>query len=351
MRSVAVASLVLVLAGCDATIENPPLTFPDGGRPTDAGIPPDLDAPPLDGGSEMDTGGDGGPVETPDAGSDAGSALDDAGPMAEGCITTVSAGHHVFACGPITYDVEVSAPCALGGCGLVLDVHGATMTATSEDLNTNLRALGSAAGYVVVQPTAPGSWWTPATHDAMVFDFLTLAARAFRVDPDRIHFTGFSQGGFMTWRMLCEHADVFASVAPGAACGALFPHCPFTATERPSREIPVLYLHGVNDPIVAGCRTAMRDSVVAGWSMALDTFVSMDADHTWTRYRSPTGNVFEYIEHDYRARSTILSGHCFPGSPDVGTSTFGTSNYGCEDTAAFAWGQAVIEFFVAHPRG
>ena len=150
--------------------------------------------------------------------------------------------------------------------------------------------------------------------------------------------------------MLCTHADILANVAPDAACSTLFPHCPFTASARPAREIPVLYMHGRSDVIVAGCQTAQRDAVVSGWSMTLDSTVSMDGSHTWSRYRSASGNVFEHIAHDYRAQSTLLGGHCFPGSPDIGGGAFGTRNFGCDDTVAFDWGEAVIAFFEAHPR-
>lgn len=286
---------------------------------------------------------------------DLGLPPDDAGaPSSEGCFTGVSAGHHLFACDGINYDVEVSPACAMGGRGLIFDVHGATMDADSEDLNTNLRALGSAAGYVVVQPTAPASTfgpsWDPTRDDPKVFAFLELTMRAMRVDARRVHFTGFSQGGFMSWRMLCAHAEVFASVAPAAACGALFRQCPFTPTDRPSEEIPVLYIHGSRDTIVAGCSGAMRDAVVAGWSMSPMSPVSMDADYTWSRYASAGGNVFEFIDHSYSARSLILGGHCLPGSPDISATTFSTSGYGCDHTSPITWGQAVLAFFQAHPR-
>lgn len=35
-----------------------------------------------------------------------------------------------------------------------------------------------------------------------------------QIDPMRIHMTGFSQGGALSWRFICDHADVLASVAP-----------------------------------------------------------------------------------------------------------------------------------------
>lgn len=286
---------------------------------------------------------------------DLGLSTVDAGPPAtEGCFSDVSPGHHVFACDGVTYDVELSSACATGGCGLIFDVHGATMNAASEDLNTNLRALGAAAGYVVVQPTGPatafGPQWQPTRDDPKVFAFLVLTMRVMRIDAHRVHFTGFSQGGFMTWRMLCAHADVLASVAPAAACGALFPQCPFTPTARPSQEIPVLYVHGSRDNIVPACSGVMRDAVVAGWSMTPAGAVSMDADYTWSRYSSASGNVFEFIDHSYSARSLILGGHCLPGSPDLSAFTYSTSGYGCDHTSPIVWGEAVLAFFQAHPR-
>ena len=279
----------------------------------------------------------------------------DAGsPAAEGCFTDVSAGHRVLRCEELDFDVEISSACAAGGCGLIFDVHGATMDAASEDRNTNLRALGAAAGYVVVQPTAPpgtiGPSWDPVRDDPKVYRFLELTMRALRIDPDRVHFTGFSQGGFMTWRMLCDHADVFASVAPAAACGALFRGCDFSGTARPSRELPVLYLHGTADIIVSGCSTAQRDAVVAGWAMTEDSVLSTDAAHRWTRYLSAAGTPFEFLSHDYVAYSYLLRGHCLPGSPDIGTSRFAASGYGCDATSPVTWGEAVLAFFVAHPR-
>ena len=76
----------------------------------------------------------------------------------------------------------------------------------------------------------------------------------------------------------------------------------------------------------------------------------MDGSHTWTRYASASGNVFEYIEHDYSAYSRILGGHCMPGSPDIGTSRFGTTGFGCEGTSPVDWGESVLAFFEAHPR-
>src|SRR5690349_11551799 len=50
-------------------------------------------------------------------------------PVDDPCFTTHDPGHHVFPCDGIDYDVEVPATCPPAGCGLIVDVHGLTMSA------------------------------------------------------------------------------------------------------------------------------------------------------------------------------------------------------------------------------
>ncbi|MFO0634776.1 MAG: hypothetical protein U0168_18180 [Nannocystaceae bacterium] len=116
--------------------------------------------------------------------------------------------------------------------------------------------MGQRYGYIVVQPNAnpapPAASWNPAVDDDKIFDFMQRVAAAWDVDADRWHFTGFSQGGYMSWRFACDHADVLASVAPGAACGedAIYPDCQFTPERAPSEPLDIIYLHGTQDALV-----------------------------------------------------------------------------------------------------
>lgn len=68
--------------------------------------------------------------------------------------------------------------------------------------------------------------------------------RALLVDEQRIYATGISNGGSMSHRLACDRADVFAAVAPvaGANQALGWPGC------TPSRPIPVLHVHGTEDP-------------------------------------------------------------------------------------------------------
>lgn len=268
-----------------------------------------------------------------------------------GCISEIAAGTRVFSCDGLKYDVTVPDACVKAGCGLVLDVHGATMSGKMEDNNTNMRALGAKYGFVIVQPNAtpspPSSSWNPLTDDAKVFAFLESAIAAYAVDKTRVHMTGFSQGGMMTSRFLCKHADTFASVAPAAGTG-----CTFKGTDTPTREVPVLYIHGETDALVAySGGTAQRDAAVSAWKLGAETVVASDSNYKWTRRTSPTGTFFEFISHKYEASSFVLKGHCYPGSKDLkGGEPGQLFGFGCEGTMPFVWGDEVMKFFRDHPR-
>lgn len=286
------------------------------------------------------------------------------------CFPSVGAGHHTYACNGISFDVEVPAGCAGGGCGLILDVHGLTMSAAMEDANSGLRARGGAAGFVVVQPSAnpapPQASWSESD-EPKIYDFLTRAIAVYAIDPDRVHMTGFSQGGFMTWRFLCAHADLFASVAPAAAASSCpvvgnpsgAAACSFTGAEVPSRKVPILYMHGRADQnyIPFACAQPQVTAIVNTWALAANGVVDSGPSHTRTRWSDATGTVLELLVHDYSSSAQVpfvsasrLQGHCFPGSTDPGNQPGQLFSFRCQQPAAFVWGAEVVEFFVAHPR-
>jgi poly(3-hydroxybutyrate) depolymerase len=263
----------------------------------------------------------------------------------------VSAGTTVIKCEGFAYDVTVPDACVKGGCGIVLDVHGLSMSGKMEDNNTGMRALGAKYGYVIVQPNAnpapPSSSWNPGTDDDKVFAFLKQAITAFAIDEKRVHMTGFSQGGMMTSRMLCKHADTWASVAPAAGTG-----CTFSGTDTPSREVHTLYMHGTSDALVAfSVGKGQVDAAVAKWKMTAQPDVESDGKHAWHRWKSPAGTILEFVQHDYQAASSVLKGHCYPGSKDKGGEPGQLFPFNCTESApAFTWGEIAMAFFIAHPK-
>ncbi len=362
-------ALVVMSSACGAPMTSGPT---DGGAPGGgSGL---ADAGNDDAGAQLDAGApfDAGFATDAGASGDAGSMLD-AGvgtPTPVGCVTTVAAGHHALRCDGITWELEISQACARGGCGLVVDVHGLTMNGNLQDKSTKLRSLGPPRGFVIAQPTAPsgslGPTWTPGSDDPKVWAFLQQLRTALAIDAKRVHMTGFSQGGAMTWRMLCAHADVFASVAPIAASDAqsrssnnppFMLDCPFTSGRSPSSEVPVLQMHGASDglvPIAKGQQ--QRDAVITAWNLGSPVVVSTDAQHTRSRYTSASGLVFEYLQHSYAVTPprlpVPLAGHCIPGGDDLGANAPLTQTmfFSCAPPNAFVWGEVVLQFFVDHPK-
>jgi hypothetical protein len=109
-------------------------------------------------------------------------------------------------------------------------------------------------------------------------------------------------------------------------------------------------MQGTKDPLVPFTTVGVpqRDAMVAFWGMGAGTVVEQGAGFVRTRYESPNGNTFDFLQHDYASTITFLGGHCFPGSTDPGTQPGQAFPFGCAPPDAFAWGEEVIQFFKAH---
>ena len=66
--------------------------------------------------------------------------------------------------------------------------------------------------------------------------------KGFAVDPKAIYFAGHSNGGFMSYRMACEHSDVVTAVV--SLAGATWDD---PSKCRPLRPVSVAQVHGTND--------------------------------------------------------------------------------------------------------
>ena len=62
------------------------------------------------------------------------------------------------------------------------------------------------------------------------------------IAPNRVHVTGYSNGGYMAYRMACDHADVIASIV---SVGAATWYDPNLCT--PSTPLHILHIHGDQD--------------------------------------------------------------------------------------------------------
>jgi polyhydroxybutyrate depolymerase len=72
--------------------------------------------------------------------------------------------------------------------------------------------------------------------------------RQYAVDRKRVHVTGHSNGGYMSYRMACDHADLVAGIASLAGYTFLD-----GTTPRPSEPVPVLHITGTAEEAVPYC--------------------------------------------------------------------------------------------------
>lgn len=290
---------------------------------------------------------------------DAAPGVDAPPPVPAGCITEVTPGDHVYSCGGLAVDIRIPAACQAPGCGVILVLHGDTGNGLLMDGHVQLRERGAQAGYIVVAPTGPpfgagfpGSTWE-RENDATLVSIVEQVRDVFRADPAKLHVTGFSRGAFVTWRLLCDHSELFASAAPaGAGNGTNFGEATcFTPGRTPARKLPILFLMGRTDTSVGyATLTQIRDAAIADYAAAGPTNLAGDADYRHDRWTG--ASVIETFDHAYETVGdgpfASARGHCIPGS----TTDPYAPQYAipCVLPNAFIWGEQVLAFFVAHPK-
>jgi polyhydroxybutyrate depolymerase len=136
---------------------------------------------------------------------------------------------------------------------VVMVLHGAQSDGPSMERYSGMTQLSDERGFIVVYPSAAAplrSWRIGATDPHARDDLAFIEALLDRLGEEpcatagRVFVTGVSNGGGMTARIGCELSDRVAAIAPVAGGYKSLPAC------RPSRPIPVLEIHGMDDPVV-----------------------------------------------------------------------------------------------------
>jgi polyhydroxybutyrate depolymerase len=144
---------------------------------------------------------------------------------------------------------------------LVVFLHGYNSNAADSEAFFSFGAKAEAAGMLYATPNGNQDvlglrYWnaTDACCDFFntgVDDSAYLAAlvaaidSAVGVDPHRRFFIGHSNGGFMSYRMACDHADEIAAVV--SLAGATFDDA---ADCTPARPVSTLQIHGTSDTVI-----------------------------------------------------------------------------------------------------
>lgn len=156
---------------------------------------------------------------------------------------------------PPSYDGTTPLP-------LVMMLHGYSASGVLEDAYLKLTAQSDALGFLYVRPDGltdkSGKKYWNATAACCDFDGTNVDDEAYlmgvvaeiqqklKVDPKRIYLFGHSNGGFMSYRLACNHADTFSAI--GILAGAMNVD---PAACKPSKPVSVLHIHGTADATIS----------------------------------------------------------------------------------------------------
>ena len=148
---------------------------------------------------------------------------------------------------PKNYDPKKKYP-------LILSLHGFTSNGAGQARFFPLADLAEKHGFVYSFPSGLERSWNATNaccdwkdkHDdsAYLRGFILWAVEKFNVDKKRIYVTGLSNGGFMSYRMAMDHADLITAIAPFAGVG--YKDWP----RQPKNPVSVLHIHGTRDSTV-----------------------------------------------------------------------------------------------------
>lgn len=342
--------------GADAAHEESGDTGHDAtGEDTAAG-PSDATGHLDDGESATDGSADNSTADdVAETGDDDGGASGLAIPSAGCGVSTVGPGGHAgltIVHGGMTRSYDLFVPPAHDGqtpVPLVVNFHGWTQTPADQAEFSQMNGTATERGFVVAYPAGIETSWNAGLCcggaqsqgiDDVGFARAVVAqlGTTLCVDERRVYATGHSNGAFLSHRLACEAADVFAAIGsiagvigiPAAAC-------------TPGRAVPVMHMHGTGDGIVA-----IGGGGVLGHPSALESTVGWVARNGCDPTSAVTVSQGDTSCQEWSgcqqgatvSMCTIEGmGHCWPGNP--------TCSIGAPSTTIHA-SEVLAEFFAAH---
>lgn len=181
---------------------------------------------------------------------------------------------------PAGYDPAVPTP-------LLILLHGYGASGALQDSYFHMGDAADASGLVFAAPDgtkdANGSrFWTatdaccnfaelPVDDSAYLIGLVDEIAGKLNIDPGRVYFAGHSNGGFMSYRLACDHADKIAAIA--SLAGATHndqADCPA------SEPVSVLQIHGTADATIAYLGGQNLGNIYPGAQETVQRWVTVD---------------------------------------------------------------------------
>ena len=261
---------------------------------------------------------------------------------------------------PASYDPSRPAP-------LLIVLHGFGSSGRDHEAYFHVQAAAEEHGFLTVYPdgttNANGERFWSATDACCDFDrtgvndvayldgLITAVEASFAVDPKRVDLLGHSNGGFMSYRLACVHADRIAAMV--SLAGATFAN---PADCAPSSPVAVLQIHGTSDDVIAFGGGSI-EGLGAGRSMSSYPGAEKTAA-TWARYDGCGETASEPTEHLDVDADVSVAGQpaettvkrwtgCKPGAA---VELWTMHDAGHVPNLSESFPEAVVGFLEAHPK-
>jgi polyhydroxybutyrate depolymerase len=252
LRVLSIALFVTPNLGCSSATSGPDASGVWDG----ANFAPDAASQGTDGATSSVDGGTDASVAAHDGGSDAGSALADGGTDAGavGDAGPIGGSRPVVVHVPNTLPPGTPMP-------LVLMLHGYSASGATEEAYLNFTALSDSRGFIYAYgdgtvDSLGQRFWNATNACCDLFNngvddssylsgVISEIEARYPVDPKRVYLFGHSNGGFMSYRMACDHADQIAAIA--SLAGAMWED---VTKCNPSQPVAILEIHGTSDLVI-----------------------------------------------------------------------------------------------------
>ncbi|MEI7617790.1 MAG: alpha/beta fold hydrolase [Actinomycetota bacterium] len=250
---------------------------------------------------------------------------------------------------PSTYNGTKAVP-------LVVLLHGYGASGAIQEAYFQIQPIAESHGFLYVHAdgtkNATGSQFWNATDaccggpaatvddSAYITSIIESVQKNYKVDPKRIYVMGHSNGGFMSYRMACDHADKIAAIA--SLAGATFSDISKCA---PSEPVSVLEIHGTGDQTIKYAGDQIQGRGYPGAQTTTATWAGYDGCAA-TSTTSPTKVDLEPGIDG--AESSIAA---FDGCPTgLGVELWSIEGGQHIPSVSPAFIGAIIDFLLAHPK-
>jgi polyhydroxybutyrate depolymerase len=240
---------------------------------------------------------------------------------------------------------------------LVIVLHGYGGSGAQAETYLKLAPQSDARGFLYVHPdgtvdqTGNRFWnatdaccnlYGSAVDDsAYLSQLITDIEQSYSVDPKRVFVVGHSNGGFMSHRMACDHADQIAAIA--SLAGAQYVDVSKCA---PTTAVAVLEIHGTSDVVVPYNGGSFAGHAVPASPTTATDWATLDGCTTTPDTSPPPLDLDSSIPG---AETTVAryAVSCRPG----GAAELWTMQGGSHvPTLSATFDPDVVDFLYAHPK-